>query len=581
MAIEHWSNPVKITESGKSIGKTSAEHDIAVQYAQHTGKNIDLRGNQTALPKTKGQPIPEAITGHPSTWVDGNPTGMNNEGNVQRAATVLGNLRRLTAPNVSPDKISQWDGHYGFIHPETGETVGYLGGIATSPQLLSGGDWSQGGMMYTKTSNHPIYRATQQFFGGETSPLAKDSDGRVYATVMHRNGDGRTVPLRFWCSSGNGGKKGTPVGEWYYSPGVTDDDGWLGKWSSTSDPNMRHAEHYNIPILKFYSEQLGKLVGNVSATTDISEGNQGQVKRNFNPLAAAFIPPIRTLSTPQSRFSPTTPRAAGSEPHLPLPSYAHMLEPQVNAFTDPAVASYASNYDFHGKKSTGLMGVISDYKVRNEIGDDSEAPQYALLKRHFDYLRNNLSFRAQKSLLVFRKARRRAALANLARMGTAIGGAIVNGPDPSTPYTVEQIAQRIKNTEQPDLARVKADAMNFFGQAIPTLKNSLVFRTGLKKSYKTPAWQRAEGQNPKGGLNAKGRASAKAEGHNLKPPVKSGNNPRRAAFLARMGNSPGPEYDEHGKPTRLLLALQAWGASSKADARKKAKAISARLHANK
>jgi len=99
----------------------------------------------------------------------------------------------------------------------------------------------------------------------------------------------------------------------------------------------------------------------------------------------------------------------------------------------------------------------------------------------------------------------------------------------------------------------------------------------LSKANKTPAWQRKEGQNPKGGLNAKGRASARAEGHNLKPPVKSGDNPRRASFLARMGNSPGPEYDEHGKPTRLLLSLQAWGASSKADAKRKAKAISARL----
>lgn len=37
---------------------------------------------------------------------------------------------------------------------------------------------------------------------------------------------------------------------------------------------------------------------------------------------------------------------------------------------------------------------------------------------------------------------------------------------------------------------------------------------------KTPAWQRKEGQNPNGGLNAKGRASAKAQGSNLKPPVK-------------------------------------------------------------
>ena len=93
---------------------------------------------------------------------------------------------------------------------------------------------------------------------------------------------------------------------------------------------------------------------------------------------------------------------------------------------------------------------------------------------------------------------------------------------------------------------------------------------------KTPAWQRKEGQNPKGGLNAKGRASAKAQGSNLKPPVKSGDNPRRASFLARMGSAAGPAHQPNGEPTRLLLSLQAWGASSKADAKKKAAAISAR-----
>ena len=91
----------------------------------------------------------------------------------------------------------------------------------------------------------------------------------------------------------------------------------------------------------------------------------------------------------------------------------------------------------------------------------------------------------------------------------------------------------------------------------------------------TAAWQRKEGQNPAGGLNAKGRASAKAEGMNLKPPVKSGDNPRRASFLARMGNMPGP-MEKDGKPTRLALALNAWGASSKEDARSKAKNISER-----
>jgi hypothetical protein len=92
---------------------------------------------------------------------------------------------------------------------------------------------------------------------------------------------------------------------------------------------------------------------------------------------------------------------------------------------------------------------------------------------------------------------------------------------------------------------------------------------------KSPAWQRKEGKSPSGGLNEKGRASAKAEGMNLKAPVKSGDNPRRASFLARMGNMPGPERKD-GEPTRLLLSLNAWGASSKADAKAKAKAISAR-----
>ena len=50
---------------------------------------------------------------------------------------------------------------------------------------------------------------------------------------------------------------------------------------------------------------------------------------------------------------------------------------------------------------------------------------------------------------------------------------------------------------------------------------------------KTPAWQRKEGKNPNGGLNAKGRASAKAQGMNLKPPQPKGG-ARRDSFCARM-----------------------------------------------
>ena len=94
------------------------------------------------------------------------------------------------------------------------------------------------------------------------------------------------------------------------------------------------------------------------------------------------------------------------------------------------------------------------------------------------------------------------------------------------------------------------------------------------------AWQRKEGKNPAGGLNAKGRASLKAAGQDIKAPVKSGDNPRRASFLARMAGNAGPEYKD-GEKTRLLLSLNQWGASSKVDAKKKAMAISSRNKAKK
>ena len=52
---------------------------------------------------------------------------------------------------------------------------------------------------------------------------------------------------------------------------------------------------------------------------------------------------------------------------------------------------------------------------------------------------------------------------------------------------------------------------------------------------KSPAWQRKEGKNPKGGLNQKGRDSYnRATGGNLKAPSKKVGNKRRASFCARM-----------------------------------------------
>lgn len=79
------------------------------------------------------------------------------------------------------------------------------------------------------------------------------------------------------------------------------------------------------------------------------------------------------------------------------------------------------------------------------------------------------------------------------------------------------------------------------------------------------AWTRKEGKNPEGGLNAKGRASLKAQGHDIKPPVsakQAKKSPkaaaRRRSFCARMGGMEGPMKDENGKPTRKALALRKW-----------------------
>jgi hypothetical protein len=82
---------------------------------------------------------------------------------------------------------------------------------------------------------------------------------------------------------------------------------------------------------------------------------------------------------------------------------------------------------------------------------------------------------------------------------------------------------------------------------------------------KTPAWRRAEGKSKSGGLNAKGRASYKAEtGGTLKAPVKGAPKTpeqmrRKGSFLTRMGSMPGLLFDEDGDKTRLKLSLEAWG----------------------
>jgi len=112
---------------------------------------------------------------------------------------------------------------------------------------------------------------------------------------------------------------------------------------------------------------------------------------------------------------------------------------------------------------------------------------------------------------------------------------------------------------------------------------SPVVRGGCWKGYKqdcvpvneeilmeeSPAWQRKEGKNPKGGLNKKGIASYRREhpGSKLslavttKPSkLKKGSKKwkRRKSFCARMSGMPGPMKDEKGRPTRKALSLRKW-----------------------
>lgn len=85
---------------------------------------------------------------------------------------------------------------------------------------------------------------------------------------------------------------------------------------------------------------------------------------------------------------------------------------------------------------------------------------------------------------------------------------------------------------------------------------------------KTPAWTRKEGKNPNGGLNAKGRASAKAQGMDLKPPVKMAEakkSPkaasRRESFCKRMTgmkNKLTSAKTAKDPDSRINKALRAW-----------------------
>jgi len=85
---------------------------------------------------------------------------------------------------------------------------------------------------------------------------------------------------------------------------------------------------------------------------------------------------------------------------------------------------------------------------------------------------------------------------------------------------------------------------------------------------KSPAWQRSEGKNPEGGLNAKGRASynrANPGKPGLKPPAPNPKTEkdagRRKSFCARMSGMKSKLTSEKTKNdpnSRINKSLRAW-----------------------
>ena len=87
--------------------------------------------------------------------------------------------------------------------------------------------------------------------------------------------------------------------------------------------------------------------------------------------------------------------------------------------------------------------------------------------------------------------------------------------------------------------------------------------TSLKNGGKTPAWQRKEGKNPAGGLNAKGRASynrANPGKPGLKAPQPEGG-PRKKSFCARMSGMKRKltsAKTAHDPNSRINKSLRKW-----------------------
>lgn len=109
-------------------------------------------------------------------------------------------------------------------------------------------------------------------------------------------------------------------------------------------------------------------------------------------------------------------------------------------------------------------------------------------------------------------------------------------------------------------------------EKLPGKKSEVVYEHHAKTPTETEtfasgggAWTRKEGQNPEGGLNAKGRASARAEGHNLKPPAPHPKTEkdagRRKSFCSRMKGMKAKltsSETANDPDSRINKSLRAW-----------------------
>ena len=144
---------------------------------------------------------------------------------------------------------------------------------------------------------------------------------------------------------------------------------------------------------------------------------------------------------------------------------------------------------------------------------------------------------------------------------------IYTGPAKTNPGVLKAKADKAKADS--NISDYKKNAKKVFKTATDSAKARLLRVPKQKNGGSTPAWQRKEGKNPSGGLNAKGVASYRRAnpGSKLKTAVTTkpskldpDSKPakRRKSFCARMSGVEGPMKKPNGKPTRKALALRKW-----------------------